>query len=342
MPASEPALRVDVVNPHGRDAPVDYRHGVTPPGAPVHPPVNYWAFAAATGGRFHRDPGEVSERVHAVVLLIRRRVGVSLAALRALKRAGHTVYVSWKETGARQIEHQLRWWLRRRALRALLAEADGALAVTPYAADHYRAAGADRVVLLPTPYPVDVPAWDFSAPAAQRRGIFVGTRELDVPGRRHAEALALAAACARHAGAPVTVMNFDGRRARARIDALLAGVEARVLERRLSYPDYLREMARHRLVLQLDDSEVPGQVAGDALLCRVVNVGGNGAIQQVAFPEWAHGDVAALEAAAARLLADDAFYQASVAASQAIAGERLSFAAARRALASLTARPATA
>ena len=36
-----------------------------------------------------------------------------------------------------------------------------------------------------------------------------------------------------------------------------------------SYPDYLREVARHKIVLQLDRSRVPGQVAGDALLCRM-------------------------------------------------------------------------
>jgi hypothetical protein len=38
-------------------------------------------------------------------------------------------------------------------------------------------------------------------------------------------------------------------------------------------------------VLQLDTSFVPGQVAGDALLCRVPCVGGNGAIDRLGFPE---------------------------------------------------------
>jgi hypothetical protein len=337
--------RIDVVNPQGRDAPVDYRSGVTPPDAPGHPPVNYWAFAAATGGRFHRDAAGLTERVHAVLVLIRQRVGVSLDAVRQLKAAGHTVWVSWKETGARQIEHQLRWFWHRRALTRLLAEADGALAVTPFAAAHYRAMGGDGlpVAFVPTPYPVDVAGWDFSIPQAQRRGIFVGTREFDVPGRRHAEALALAAACARETGAPVTVMNFDGARARRRIEAELAGVAGvRILEQRLPYAGYLREVARHRVVLQLDDSEVPGQVAGDALLCRLVNAGGNGAIQQVAFREWAHGDASTLQPAVVRLLTDDAHYAKAVAASQEAASQQLSFVATRRALAALRARPARA
>jgi hypothetical protein len=36
--------------------------------------------------------------------------------------------------------------------------------------------------------------------------------------------------------------------------------------------------------LQLDRSRVPGQVAGDALLARTICVGGDGAIDRVAFP----------------------------------------------------------
>jgi hypothetical protein len=57
----------------------------------------------------------------------------------------------------------------------------------------------------------------------------------------------------------------------------------RVIERSKSYPDYLRDVARHKIVLQLDRSHVPGQVAGDALLCRIPCVGGDGAIERIAF-----------------------------------------------------------
>jgi hypothetical protein len=254
-------------------------------------------------------------------VLIRARVGTSLAAVRALKKAGRAVYVSWKESGRNQIAGQLRWFWRRSALRRVLAEADGAIAVTEHAAEHYRVYGCTNIVVLPTPYPVDVAAWDFTAKA--RRGIFIGTREFDVPGRRHAQALALAAELAKAANVRVTVMNFDGPKARARIEQLLAGVkDVRILEERLDYPGYLREMAQHRLVLQLDDGEVPGQVAGDALLCRVVNAGGNGAIQRVAFREFALTDGIALRPLALRLLTDEAYYLSAL--SRAAANDSLS------------------
>ena len=331
-------MRVDVINPDGRDAPVDYRGGVTAPEVPGHPPINFWAFAAATGGRFHQSLDTVTEPCDAVMVLIRQRVNVSRNAVRALKRKGYRVLVSWKETGRFQIPEQTGWWFRRRQLRQLLAAADGALAATTAAQECYRAFGppALPVHFLPTPYPVDVPAWDFSRPLPERRGIFIGTRQFDVPGRRHAEALVLANDVAQQTGARVTVCNFDGPRAGAQIRALLPAVrELQLVEQRMSYPDYLRLMASHRLVLQRDASGVPGQVAGDALLCRLVAVGGDGAVQQRVFAEFSEPacDEAALREACVRLLADEAAYAAAVATSQARAAGQLSFAWARTALA---------
>jgi hypothetical protein len=90
----------------------------------------------------------------------------------------------------------------------------------------------------------------------------------------------------------------------------------RVLNKKLAYPDYLREMARHKIVLQLDTSFVPGQVAGDALLCRVPCAGGNGAIDRLAFPETCGfaRSINEVEQFASRLLTDREFYrQTSVA-----------------------------
>lgn len=331
-------MRIDVINPDGRDAAVDYRGGVTGPEVPGHPPVNFWAFAAATGGRFHQRVATVTEPCDAVLVLIRQRVNVSRNAVRALKRQGRRVLVSWKETGRHQIPEQTRWWFRRAQLRELLAAADGALAATTAAQECYRACGPPGlpVHFLPPPYPVDVPAWDHSCPVDQRRGIFVGTRQFDVPGRRHAEALALANDVARQTGARVTVCNFDGPRAAAKVRALLPDArELQLVERRMPYPDYLRLMAGHRLVLQRDASGVPGQVAGDALLCRLVNVGGDGAVQQRVFADFAEPacDAAALRAACVRLLTDEAFYAAAVAAAQERARAQLSFGWARQALA---------
>ena len=169
--------------------------------------------------------------------------------------------------------------------------------------------------------------WDFSRPIEERSGIFIGTREWNVLSRNHLGALVVARQLSGQTGESVTVFNFD-RRKGAR---LLAGIgfvpeKLRVLDRRLSYPDYLREVARHKIVLQLDTSFVPGQVAGDALLCRVPCVGGNGAIDRLAFPESCGfaRSIDEIGRTAFRLLTDGTHYHESVA-NMEIVASRLSF-----------------
>ena len=100
------------------------------------------------------------------------------------------------------------------------------------------------------------------------------------------------------------------------------------MEGPLSYTAYLREMARHRLVFQLDRSGVPGQVAGDALLCRLPCVGGDGAVEQLAFPALAGHDKSPAQVVeiAAALLADPARYDQAWREGQARAEQNLSFA----------------
>jgi hypothetical protein len=182
----------------------------------------------------------------------------------------------------------------------------------------YRESGARSVNFIPTPYPVDDPRWDFSAPLESRSGIFVATREWDVPSRRHADALARACAL----GVPVTVVNENGWRGRRKLRAL-GCAQLRWIEGRMPYSQWLRELAKCRVIFQLDESEVPGQVAGDALLCRMPCIGGNSAIEQLAF--------AGMELEPS--LRDDDAWRAAVAASQSRAQETLSYTSVARQLA---------
>jgi hypothetical protein len=331
-------VRIDVLNPDGRDPPVDYRSGVGKPDPDVHPPVNYWAYAAATGGRFHQHLDTLTEPCDAVIVLLRRRNAAARRALRSLKDRGQRVFVSWKETGRHQIDQQTRWWWQRAGVGRTLALADGAVAATEHAIDRYKqgAPSSLPVHFVPTPYPVDVPEWDFSLPIENRRGILVGTRELDVPSRRHAEALQLAAELSKRCAVPLTVMS-DGEDRRVR--EICAGVDLRI-QPRLPYPEYLRMLAKHRIVVQLDGSHVPGQVAGDALLCRLVAVGGNGTTERIAYPAYSrlNESPSQLLAAAERLLNEESVYRAAVEQSQQAARAKLSFAWARQALSALTAR----
>ena len=129
----------------------------------------------------------------------------------------------------------------------------------------------------------------------------------------------------------MTVLNPEGRAAAKTLLAL--GFSARPdsplrsLPGPLPYVEYLRVMARHRIVFQLDRSGVPGQVAGDALLCRVPCVGGDGAIEQMAFPDWngLHRGADELTALAASLLAGPASYEPAWRDAQTRAMQELSF-----------------
>src|SRR5207253_10139859 len=142
-------------------------------------------------------------------------------------------------------------------------------------------------------------------------------------------------------GEPVTVVNLDGHKGRRLLDELrFPEGKLRLIEKRKSYPDYLRDVARHKIVFQLDRSRVPGQVAGDALLCRVACVGGDGAIERIAFSKTCGESrtISEIASMALDLLKNPDLRAATVAESQERALERLSFQATRSQLAKFFAR----
>ena len=282
---SEDDFRLTVLNPRGHDAEQEFRT-LPAPGEGAHPPINFHGFAACTQGAFHHDPRRTIAENTPVLLLLRGDFRASERALAELKGHGRTVVVSLKETGLHQVAQQLCDRGRLSRFMKIVAQADGCIATTPEAAEIYQSARGSlrQVAFIPTPYPVEDQRWNFRLPPDEQSGIFVGTREWNVPSRNHFTALLMARQLCEATGEPVTVVNLDGYKAR-RLLAELKFPEGKlhVIERWKSYPDYLRDVARHKIVLQLDRSHVPGQVAGDALLCRVPCVGGDGAIERIAF-----------------------------------------------------------
>ena len=313
-----------VLNPGGSDPDQQFADGAGSPADPrPHAPINYHAYAACTSGSFNRSLKSLRVEQNAVLLLIRRDLKLVLKTLIALQAAGKRVAVSLKEAGPHQVAALLDDAKRIGLFREICSRADFCLSSTQDLIPFYIGAGARRTEFVPTPYPVDLSAWDFSRPTSNRRGIMIGTREFNVPTRNHLGALM----AVRSLGEPITVVNADGRQGRKRLAAL--GIpELRVVEGRLAYPAYLELMAGHRLVFQLDRSSVPGQVAGDALLCRIPCVGGDGSVERIAFPALSGfgADTPTLVARVRTLMSDDAFYEAAVSESQRLAGEKLSFA----------------
>ena len=322
MPDPSVPTRLAVLNPGGRDPEIDYAEGPGIPSRPGHPPVNFHAYAAATRGAFFDQVGSVLDRTDsfdAVLVLIRKRVAKSLDAVRQLKAAGMTVLVAWKEAGPYQVADQLAAPAALAAYRELLGQVDGLLSPTSVLPPHWGSlAEQGRARFLPTPYPVEFSEWNFGQPTAEREGILVGTRQFSVPTRRHLQALSRVSELSHELGVPVTVINGDRKKGRRLLDALGATFPESaltVIDRPLEYPSYLELMARHRLVYQLDGSAVPGQVAGDAALCRLPCVGGNSALEEILFPDLAGDAVDSLDAVderARRLLTDSEVYESAV------------------------------
>jgi hypothetical protein len=282
---SADGFRLTVLNPRGHDAAQEFRD-LPAPGEGAHPPINFHAFAACTQGAFHHNPRRALAEHTPVLLLLRGDFRASERALADLKKHGRTVVVSLKETGLHQIARQLCDRGRLSRFMKIVAQADGCIATTPEAAEIYQRARGSlrRVAFIPTPYPVEDQRWNFCLPPHGQSGIFVGTREWDVPSRNHFAALLVGRQLCDATGEPVTVVNLDGYKVRRLLSELkFPKGKLHVIEKWKSYPDYLRDVARHKIVLQLDRSHVPGQVAGDALLCRIPCVGGDGAIERIAF-----------------------------------------------------------
>jgi len=337
-------FRLTVLNPGGRD-PEQKFHKLPGPGEGAHPPINFHAFAACTLGAFHYDPRSAIAEDTPIVLLLRSDFRASERALHDLKKQGRTVAVSLKETGLHQIAKQLCDRAKLSRFMKIVAQADGCIATTPEAAEIYQRVRGKHdpatVAFIPTPYPIEDGRWNFSVPANEQSGIFIGTREWDVPTRNHFAALLVTRQLCEATGEPVTVVNLEGSKGRRLLDELkFPKGKLCLIEKRKSYPDYLRDVARHKIVLQLDGSNVPGQVAGDALLCRIPCVGGNGAIERIAFAKtFGEGrTITEIASMALDLLKNPDLRAAIVAESQERALERLSFQATRSQLAEFFAR----
>jgi hypothetical protein len=345
MAAESPEnFRLTVLNPGGRDREQQF-HSSPAPYEGFHAPINFHAFGACTFGAFHRDTHRALGENTPVLLLLRSDFRASEHAMTHLKKENRTVAVSLKETGLHQIAQQLGDPAKLSRFMKIVADADGCIATTSEAAAIYERVRSKHesaaVTFIPTPYPIGDQRWDFSVSRNEQSGIFIGTREWDVPSRNHFAALLVARQLSEATGEPVTVVNLDGYKGRRLLGELnFPNGKLRLIEKWKAYPDYLRDVARHKIVLQLDRSHVPGQVAGDALLCRIPCVGGDGAIERIAFSKTCGEGRAINEIAsmALDLLKNPELCEAIVAESQERARERLSFEAVRSQLAKFFAK----
>ena len=312
-----------VSNIGGNDDFIDYAHSTEAlqPEFAGHAPVNFHAFAAATDGTFSNRAFNADDREHKIgLVLITKRFDQVLKEIKNLKQHGLEIWVSWKECGRHQIANTLVKPKQVDLYREILSAADKVI----HASTDPALLAGDHSVEMMTPYPVDLDAWDISIPVDDRRGVFIGTRELKVSSRNHLYAISSALHLAIENDTHVTVVNRDRKFGMSMLNAAfkepIAQQQLKIVDGRLPYLEYLNLIAKHRLVFQCDRSGVPGQVAGDTLLCRSLCIGGDSLIERNIF------DIKEL---AAELLCNDKVYQQQIDRTQSIAMERLSFGAFR-------------
>src|SRR5437879_10754248 len=208
-------FRLSVLNPGGRDLEQYFDEPVGPTDI-GHPPINLHAFAACTRGSFHRATKNAIEEKRPILLLLRGNFRATERALAECQNQKRTVAVALKETGLHQIAAQLRDPGRLARFMRIVAQADGCVATTPEAAEIFRRArrerDSDTVAFIPTPYPLEDEQWKFAVAPNEQSGIFIGTREWDVPSRNHLATLLLAREICAATQESITVFNLDGRR----------------------------------------------------------------------------------------------------------------------------------
>ena len=279
-------MQLAVLNPGGKDPDQPFPDFAGAPSDSAHPPVNFHGYAACVSGGFFRSDESIPAEVKNVIMLMRGNLKSCRQPLIEFRRAKKTTVVTFKESGLQQVGATLTDPARLQLFQEICGQSAGAITPVEELLPIFRSADVRVVEFIPTPYPVEDERWNFSRPLEERQGVFVGTREFDIASRNHLAALLTILPLATAMGEPVTVVNTNGWRGR-RLLARLGYPEGylRVIEGRRPYPAYLRMMAQHKLVFQLDASSVPGQVAGDALLCRVPCVGGNGTTERLTFPD---------------------------------------------------------
>ena len=132
--AAPSRLKLAVLNPGGRDREQTFPDGAGKPDDPTvpHPPINYHAYAACTGGSFHVSTAAALATGQPVLLLLRRDLSGGWRALQQLKQAGRTVAVTFKEAGAIQVAARLTSLKDIELLTRIVATADGCLAPTTW------------------------------------------------------------------------------------------------------------------------------------------------------------------------------------------------------------------
>jgi hypothetical protein len=277
-------MKLFVLHPGSPLPEQDFENFPSTPASAKLAPVGDAAFAACTGGAFVRKARDIPDSEKRVLLLVDENLKRARQATIDLRRAGKTIVLAFANASARNLNSLFKSPGSLSLMQEICNRAHAAIATTRDVESVFRSFGMLYVETILPPWPIDQPAWDVSIRPELRTGIFLGSWDWDTPSRNHRLALLGLREVASQMYEPVTVFNLNGWWGRRWLRQLQypAGL-LQVVERRLPYADYLRIVARHKVVFHLDSGGALGRVAGDALLARIPCVGGNGSLERLLF-----------------------------------------------------------
>jgi hypothetical protein len=321
-------MSFEVLHPGSRWRSRSFSNGPGNPEEAVRPPEGILAYAACRNGSFHPSLGSLPETASDVLLVLdKKNLRQASSSLQFLRRRGVRVRVVCRESRAGDFAELLGDVTRCELFIEICRSSDGAIATTSESVSLFESIGSPQTQFIPHPCAVDFPSWDFSQPPEKRRGIFLGTNSFLAAESNHTVAILMADRLSRELECPLAVVNTEGRRG----GMILKSLRKKnplffIVEAPIDYADLLRVMSLHRIVWQLDAGCGPGTIASAALLCRIPCVGGNGAIERIAFPGLCSpASREELLESARLLLTDDKAWKKEVEASQYRAAEFLSF-----------------
>lgn len=280
-------MKLFVLHPGSPLPEQDFGNSLGEPASLKVPPVGDAGFAACTGGAFVRKAASIPASEKRVLLLLDEDLKRARQATIDLRRAGKTIVIAFANASAQSLHGILKKPGSLALLQEICNRAHAAIATARDVEPVFRSCGMLYVESILPPLPLENAAWNFSIQPELRTGIFLGSWDWGNPARNHRLALLGLREVASQMYEPVTVFNLEGWWGRRWLRQLQypAGL-LQVVEKRLPYADYLRILARHKVVFHLDSSGALGRIAADALLARIPCLGGNGSMERLLFPEF--------------------------------------------------------
>jgi len=237
---------------------------------------SWHSLACAEKSEFFPYNGENFNNVYkynGIILLVNDNPHLLIPFIKKLKLMKKKVFVAYHEGGDDLLlKLSSPYYFKR--LKETIKEADGYWTVIPEFNDFLTTAFDVKVVSCVHAIPYDEWNHGYTVPKQNREGILIATRTFNQRIRRNTiVSLITANEIAKNLKTKFTFVCEDDVDSNTLVDSY--GLENVDILKPMNYNDWLKLIARHRLVVQFDNSYTLGQIVCDSALVDVPCMGGN-------------------------------------------------------------------